>query len=107
MADDVFFGVIVLAHDEQFLHVERGPLEIYDVRVCLGVGVLDPQILRYSQPWFTSLLWTKSIFIHERLLSNSARWKDSSRTAQRSFISHKRNRIDLTARLGFKDLEPP
>jgi hypothetical protein len=48
VADDVLFGVIVLAHDEQFLHVERGPLEIFDARVCLGVGVIDPTTALFS-----------------------------------------------------------
>ena len=42
VADDVLLGVIVLAHDGQFLHVEPRPLEFFDARFCLGVGVVDP-----------------------------------------------------------------
>src|ERR1044071_843034 len=40
--NDVLFGVIVLAHDGQFLHVESRSLEFSDSRFCLGVGVIDP-----------------------------------------------------------------
>nr|WP_218120460.1 hypothetical protein [Nitrosomonas sp. Nm132] len=42
VADDVLFGVIILAHDGQFLHVESRPLEFFDARFCLGVGVVYP-----------------------------------------------------------------
>ncbi len=39
--DDVLFGVIVLPHDGQLLHVEPRPLEFFDRRFCLGVGGVD------------------------------------------------------------------
>jgi hypothetical protein len=42
VADDVLLGVIVLAHDGQFLHVEPRPLEFFDARFCLDVRVEDP-----------------------------------------------------------------
>jgi len=35
---EVLFGVIVLPHDGQLLHVEPRLLECFDRRFCLGVG---------------------------------------------------------------------
>jgi hypothetical protein len=38
----MLLGVIVLADDGQFLHVEPRALEFFDARFCLGVGLEDP-----------------------------------------------------------------
>lgn len=42
VADDMFLGVIVLAHDGELLHVKPGPLEFLDAGFCLGVRAVDP-----------------------------------------------------------------
>src|ERR1039457_9853 len=39
VTNDMFLGVIVLAHNGQFLHVEPRPLDFFDARFCLDVGI--------------------------------------------------------------------
>ena len=42
MADDVLLPEIVLAYDRKFIDVEPRPLEFFDARFGLGVGVANP-----------------------------------------------------------------